>query len=83
MTDDLGFGTYRVHNGNVIDLRRMPISMVQLYGILSAIGLGQDVLVRNGAHESYTEVMHRFELAYIAAHEARVRTVRDRERNGL
>jgi hypothetical protein len=41
------------------------------------------VLVRNGAYESYTEIMHRFELAYIAAHEARVRTARDRERNGL
>jgi hypothetical protein len=72
-------------NNYTIDLQHAPMTMHALMELLNMIALaggieGGTVTVVNGASESGADILHRLELAYIAAHEARVRTVRERDR---
>ena len=66
------------HDPHVYDLQGASITMQSLHMLLALIAGGGDVLVRNGYREPADQVMHRLELAYIAAHEARVRAQRNR-----
>jgi len=66
------------HDPHVCDLQGAPITVQSLHMLLALIAGGDEVLVRNGRREPADQVMHRLELAYIAAHEARVRAQRNR-----
>jgi hypothetical protein len=60
-----------------LDLDHRPLTMLGLHYLLSTICGMEKAVIKNAARETAGEVMHRIELAIIAAHEARVRKARE------
>ena len=65
---------------DTLDLHHAPMTMAALHTLLTMLSQGSSVLVVNPAKGGDSEFVHRLELSIVAAHEARVRTARERER---